>query len=246
MDARSPLIDRLAWNRWRQTARHGAFEVFIVAIGVVLGLAVSQWQEDVQKRQMAKEARVALRAEMIENRARVFRRARTIAGLYSSVSAHPDEVSEYVFENRNRTLVFADSAWTLAVDSGALRWLTQTERTNITGVYAAQRNARELAVEEMSKWSELAAFPGTNASKEDIRDSSRAVRVWQAYAQRVQFAHCVMAARYEQALGAPIPMQEVGESCATRRPDLDPSYTYRDWARRGWLSSTARTGADLR
>ena len=247
MDARSAPIDRLAWDRWRQTARHGLFEVVIVAIGVFLGLAVSQWQSDVQKRQMAAEARAALRAEMIANRASVFRRARTIAKLYSDVSAHPDQVSNYVFQNRNRTLVFADSAWTLAVDSGALSWLTPAERTNITGVYAAQRNARELAVEEMSKWAQLAAFAGTDATTEDIRDRSRAVRVWQAYAQRVQFAHCVMAARYEQALGATIPrVQDLGEFCAARRPDVDPSSTYREWARRGWLSPTGAASRDLR
>jgi type II secretory pathway pseudopilin PulG len=244
---RSAVLERFAKNDWRETARHGLFEVVIVAIGVFLGLAVSQWQNDVQNRQMADEARTSLRAEMIANRASVFRRARTIAQLYSAVSAHPDQVSNYVFENRNRTLVLADSAWTLAVDSGALRGLNADERTNITGVYAAQRNARELAVEEMSKWSELAAFSGADATGEEIRDRNRAIRVWQAYAQRVQFAHCIIAARYEGALGDTSPPvgKSLADYCAARRPDLDPSFTYREWARRGWVSPAIVDRAEL-
>ena len=211
----------------------------IVAIGVFLGLAVNQWQGDVQKRQLAREARAALRSEMLANRALIFARMRRIAALYRLVASHPDQAGNYVLEGRNRTLILADSEWTLALDSGALRWLTPAERTDFAGVYAAQTHTRELAVEEMSKWTELAAFAGSAITPDDVRDRTRAVRVWLAYAQRVQLGQCIMAGRYERAFGATARMPDFTDYCAKHPPDDDPARIYSDWARRRWSGRAA-------
>jgi type II secretory pathway pseudopilin PulG len=212
------------------------FEVVIVAIGVFLGLAVNDWQGNVQRRQLASEARSALRSEIVANRDLVFTRLRITAKLYALVSAHPDQAGRYVFERRNQPLLLSDTAWRLALDSGAARWLAPKERASITGVYAEQDHIGDLAKEEMSRWTELAAFAGLTTSQEagDARD--RAVRVWLAYAQRVQLGECIQLGRYERALGSTAELARFFDFCVRRDPDEDPSILYREWQKRGWIS----------
>jgi hypothetical protein len=127
----------------------------------------------------------------------------------------------------------SNSAWLLALDSGAARWLTPNERTSITGVYAEQEHIGELAKEEMSKWTELAAFAGPTRN-DDAKEG--AVRVWLAYAQRVQLGECIQAGRYERALGSTTDLASFFNFCVGRRPDEDPAILYRDWQERGWIS----------
>jgi len=224
------------WQHWQQTLRHGVFEVVIVAIGVVLGLAVNDWQGNVQRRQLASEARSALHSEIVANRNLVFARLRITAKLYALVSAHPDQVGKYVFERRNQPLLLSNSAWLLALDSGAARWLTTEERTSITGIYAEQDHIGELATEEMAKWTELAAYVGPAGNPDDAAAEKRAVRVWLAYAQRVQLGECIQAGRYERALGSTAALANFFNFCVTRRPEEDPGILYREWRMRGWIS----------
>lgn len=221
------------WQHWQQTLRHGVFEVVIVAIGVFVGLAVNDWQGDVQRRQLASEARSALHSEIVANRNLVFARLRLTSKLYPLVSAHPDQVGRYVFERRNQPLLLSNSAWLLALDSGAARWLTPEERTSITGVYAEQDHIGELATQEMSKWTELAAFAGRTT---DADAQQREVRVWLAYAERAQLGECIQAGRYERALGSTTDLASFFKFCVGRRPDEDPSILYREWKKRGWIS----------
>ena len=234
------------WQHWQQTLRHGVFEVVLVAIGVFVGLVVNDWQGNAQRRQLASEARSALRSEIVANRNLVFARLRLTAKLYALVSAHPDQVGKYVFERRNQPLLLSDSAWLLALDSGAARWLTPKERTSITGIYAEQDHIGDLAKDEISKWTELAAFAGPNRNPGAVDAEERAVRIWLAYAQRVQLGECIQAGRYERALGSETDLAKFFNFCVGRRPDEDPTILYREWHKRGWISAQSPPLAESR
>jgi hypothetical protein len=220
---------------WRDFLVH----VAMIAIGVLLALLVEQWREHGQQRQLASEFRAALRAEVIANREVIIARMRRTAQLYTLVQAHSEQVGSYVFERLNRPLVLDDAAWTMAVETGALRWLTPAERVGVAGAYTEQRHVRELADQEMTKWTELAAFESTPGLPEEKSSRERAIRIWQAFAQRTQLAECVTAGRYERALGSTVQLKKLIEFCASLRPDRDPAIIYSEWKRRGWASSSS-------
>ena len=220
-------------RRWGDFAGRSLFEIMIVAIGVVLALAVDQWREDSEQREIADDARQSLRAEIITNRDAVFARMRRIARLYADTTTQPERVSQYVFDRRNMALLIDDSAWTMVIETGALRWLSVKERTKFADIYAGQQRMRDVVQQEMTVWAELAAFqPPLGADQSAERD--RAILVWKAFAQRAQLAHCASAARYEQALGGKFPASRLVEFCRDREPTEDPSDLYRLWQQRGW------------
>lgn len=223
-------------RKWWVTLQRALFEILIVAIGVLLALAVDEWREHRQQRQVADAARAAFRAEVLANRDRVILRLRRVAQLYRLVSAHPDEAGRFVFERRSRPLLLYDAAWTSAVQTGALRWLAPAERTMLAELYTAQSHTRELATQEITSWTELAAVDPKAMSAEDASDRSRRVRVWLAYAQRVQFSQCVNAGRYERVLGARVRVEQLIEFCSSQPADEDPALIYRRLKQRGWTS----------
>ncbi len=91
-------------RRWNDFLGRSVFETVIVAVGVFLALAVDEWRERSEERQLAAEARAALRSEILSNREAVLGRLRRTSQLYVLAAAHPDRVSQYVFERRNRPL----------------------------------------------------------------------------------------------------------------------------------------------
>lgn len=222
---------------WKDLPGRAIFEILIVAIGVLLALAVDEWREHQQQRQLADAARAAFRAEVIANRDRVILRQRRVAQLYKLVSAHPDEAGKFVFERRSRPLLLYDAAWTSAVQTGALRWLAPAERTMLAELYTAQNHTRELATQEITSWTELAAVDPEARSAEDASERTRRVRLWLAYAQRVQFSQCVNAGRYERVLGAKVRVEQLIEFCSTQPAARDPLLIYRQLKRRGWTSA---------
>jgi hypothetical protein len=226
-------------RRWQDAAAKALFEILIVAVGVMLALAVDEWRERSEQRQLADQARAALRTEILSNREAVLSRLRRTADLYVQTAAHPDQIGRFVSERRNRTLFVNDAAWTMAVETGAIRWLAPDERTNIAEIYAGQQRARDVVIEEMKTWTELGGFPSTPATAEANASRQRTLSVWQAWAHRTQFAMCVNAGRYERALGANVPEEDLVEYCAGRAPDEDPASIYREWRRLGWVSPIA-------
>lgn len=224
------------WARAYDVVGKAVFEILIVAVGVLLALAVEEWREESQQEQLADHARSTLRAEILANREAVFKRHRRIAELYALVAANPERVGEFVFDRRNRALLLNDSAWIMAVETGALRWLSNAERASVAEVYASHQRLRDVTGQEMTKWSELAAFDPEAGSPEATAARNRAIRIWQAYALRVQLAHCATAGRYEQALGARLPHARLVDFCAGRRPDESPETLYAEWYKRGWAS----------
>ncbi len=223
---------------WNALLGRGLFETVIVAVGVFLALFVDEWRERSEEWQLAQEARAALHGELLANREALLSRIRRTSQLYVQTAAHPDQVAHYVSERRNRPLQLTDAAWTMTVETGAIRWLEPGERTNLADIYAAHERMRDIVLEEMVRWTELAAFPSTPTSAEVVESRDRALRVWRAFAQRTQLAECISAGRYERALGAQVTIQQISDFCAKRSPAEDPASIYREWKRRGWASAS--------
>ena len=214
------------------------FEILIVAIGVMLALAVDEWREKAQQRQLADEARATLREETLDNRDAVIRRMRRTAELFLLAQRNPDRIGDYVFERRNMHLLIRESAWVMAIETGALRWLSAAERASIAGIYAGHQRMRDIVNQEMLNWAELAAFQGPAFSRQVEQDRDRAIRVWLALAQRAQLAQCATVGRYEQALGAKVPDVALVEFCRRRPAWEDPADLYRAWEKLGWVSAS--------
>lgn len=224
-------------RHWDEILGKALFEILIVAIGVLLALAVDEWREKSEQRQLADEARSMLRSEILANREAVISRLRRIAQLYRLTETAPSQVGDFVFERRNMALLLNDSAWVMAVETGALRWLEPSERASVAEIYAGHQRMRDVVSEELSKWVELAAFPTGPLPPDQERQRSGAIRIWKAYAQRAQMAQCASLGRYERALGAKVSDRDLVEACRTTPPTQDPSDFYRIWRKRGWVSS---------
>ena len=225
-------------RRWNDLLGKGLFETVIVALGVLLALMVDEWREEADRRELADEARTALRAELLANRESLVERFRTTATILSAASENPEKVGQFVFERRNRPLLVNDSAWTMTVQTGAIRWLEPEERAMYARVYAGHERMREVVGNELVRWTELAGFATHNLSPEDARERQRAIRIWQAYAQRTQFALCMNMGRHEQALGASIPNVELSKYCVRVPATRPPEDVYGDWAKLGWIRTT--------
>lgn len=223
---------------WQAVLGRAVFEIMIVAIGVMLALAADEWRERSQQRELADQAKYALRAEILSNREAVVSRLRRTAKLYLLTAQHPDQAGRYVFERRHRALLVDDSAWTMAIETGAIRLLTPVERKNIAEIYAGQERTRDVVLQEMIRWTELGGFRDAPKTAEMEASRDRAIRIWQAFALRTQFALCVTALRYERALGAEVSENELLDFCTRQRPEEDPVVLYREWRKLNWTSST--------
>jgi hypothetical protein len=223
---------------WNELFGRGLFETVIVAVGVFLALAVDEWRERAEQRQLGEEARAALHGELLANRDAVLRRLRRTAELYVQVPAHPDEISRFIYERRNFPIQLNDGAWMMTVETGAIRWLEPNERSAIADVYAGYGRMRDVVNEELIRWVELAAFPPKPASARMREERDRAIRIWQAWAVRSQMAQCVNAGRHERALGAHMSSLQISDFCARQSPAEDPVSIYREWKKRGWVSAT--------
>jgi hypothetical protein len=237
-DRRYAAGSRSDYRRWNGILGRGLFETIIVAVGVFLALFVDEWRDRSEQRQLAQQARTALHAELLANREAVLRRLRRTSELYVQIPAHPDQIAQFIYERRNFPLQLSDGAWTMTVETGAIRWLDPPERTAIADVYAGYGRMRDVVSEELVRWIELAAFPSNPTSDRMQEDRDRAIRVWRAWAVRSQMAQCVNAGRHERALGAHVEMQQISEFCAKQSPAEDPAVIYVDWKKRGWLSPT--------
>lgn len=223
-------------RRWNELLSRGIFETVIVAVGVFLALMVDEWREDAERKNLSEEARKALRAEMLANREAIIARLATTATAYADAAARPGQAWQLVLKRRNRPLLVNDSAWLMTIETGAIRWLEPSERTAYAHVYGGHDRMRDVISAELIRWTELAAFGPESQSSEDRRDRERALRLWQAFALRSQFALCMNLGRHEQALGSKMTYQQLAQFCVARPPTDDGSVIYREWQRRGWAS----------
>lgn len=225
-------------HRWNDLLGRGIFETAIVAVGVLLALMVDQWREDAERKGLADEARSAIRAELLINREALIQRMTITSNVLAASNANPTQVAQYVSERRNRPLLTYDAAWTMTIETGAIRWLEPSERTRLATVYGGHERLREVISHELVRWTELAAFADSVESRETSERRTQALRVWQAFAQRSQFALCMNLGRHEQGLGAQIPYVPLSQFCAAWQATDPPQALYREWRKLGWVSST--------
>lgn len=205
-----------------------------MALGVLLALGVDEAREAAQRRELLRETRTALRTEALANRRRVIAKLETLAALRPMIESQPDQVGRYVRERRNRAFVPPDAAWTMAGQTGAVRWLRPEERMAFAVAYANQAWTEEVVAEEMARWFDLAPFERGRPGGAERRDA--AIAVWRAWADRAYISACVQSARYEEALGGKRPSQSAAlEVCLARTGWDHPSALYQEWERRGWM-----------
>lgn len=234
----APGDDEIRRLRWKSLLGKGLFETAIVTVGVFLALMVDEWRQEAEREQLADEARTALREELLTNREGVVQRMIVTSTVLAATQQDPTDVARLVGERRNRPLLTYDAAWTMTIETGAIRWLEPAERTRLANVYGSLDRLREVIANELVRWTELAAFPPGPESAETAESRGRTLRVWQAFAQRSHFALCMNLGRHEQALGASIPFDQLSRFCVARPATEHPRDIYREWRRRGWLSST--------
>jgi hypothetical protein len=199
------------------TLKKALFEIAIVAVGVLLALLVDEARQSRADRALADEARSALRAEVEENRVRLTTKLSLLHRAYVTLRRDPAAGARLVAEGSNFQIEMTDAAWTLAMQTGALRLLTHAERQTFAYVYTSQGIYNRLLAEEMNHWTAMAAATPDGA----------AVKLWQAYAQRVARSVCIAAGRIERARGPKLPSGRVQQTCQRYRLEVPPRELYR-------------------
>ncbi|HEY0777456.1 MAG TPA: hypothetical protein VGD56_05760 [Gemmatirosa sp.] len=128
-----------------------ALELLMIGVGVFLGLQVDQWKENRAHREAARASLENFRAEIATNRKRVATVAPYHAALSDSalVVMHSrdstwDEVTRQLGFQGTRTVVFAHTAWDLALATQALSFIEPKLAFSIAQVYDGQRELDDL------------------------------------------------------------------------------------------------------
>jgi len=193
------------------------FEIAIVAIGVLLALGVDEIRELRTERLLADEARVALRTEVDQNRVRLITKLAMLHRSDQVLANDPTLAPTLVQQRSNIQITLVNAAWTLALQTGALRLLEPAERQSFASIYTSQEVYNQLLTEEMNRWTALAAPTG---------DAS-AVTVWRAYALRVALGDCIVSIRIERFRNPRLPSSRLQRACEAYRPSVPPETLYR-------------------
>ena len=199
------------------TLKKALFEIAIVAVGVRLALLADQARQASADRALAEEARSALRAEVKENRVRLATKLALLHRAYLTLEADPTAGPKLVAQSSNFQIEMTDAAWTMAMQTGALRLLSQDDRQLFSYVYTSQDIYNRLLAEEMNHWTALAG-----AEADDP-----AVKVWLAYAQRVARSVCIASLRIERSRDADLPTGRLQQICQGYRLSVPPEQLYR-------------------
>ena len=199
------------------SVRKAAFEIAIVAIGVLLALIVDEARQSSADRALAEEARAAMRAEIDENRVRLASKLVLLHQAYRTLEGNPSAGPQLVARPSNFQIAMTDAAWTMAVQTGALRHIDKEERQALAYAYTSQDIYNSLLAEEMKHWTALAtAGPGDPA-----------IRLWRAYAQRVGISVCIATIRIERFRNPKLPTARLQPLCQRYRLSTPPAYLYR-------------------
>ena len=199
------------------TLKKALFEIAIVAVGVLLALLVDQARQSSGDRALAEEARSALRAEVEENRVRLATKLALLHRAYLTLEKEPNAGPRLVAQGSNFQIEMTDAAWGMAMQTGALRLLSQDERRLFSYVYTSQDIYNRLLSEEMNHWTALAG----------AESDGPAVKVWLAYAQRVARSVCIASLRIERSRVADLPTGRLQQVCQTYRLSVPPEQLYR-------------------
>lgn len=204
-----------------------AFEIVIVAMGVLLALLVDEGRQSRKDRQLAKEAISAMRAELGDNRSRLLRKLGFLQNAYLAIESDPASAERLVAARQNQQVTLSKSAWVMTVETGALRLLSPDDRRRYAMVYTAQDTYYDILSQEMNYWTGLAIYDADGQSPENVRDRDRAIRLWKAWANRVALGICISAARTELALDPRLSGERLWAICRAYRVTQTPADLYR-------------------
>jgi hypothetical protein len=197
--------------------RKAAFEIVIVAVGVLLALGVDEIRESRANQSLVAETEKALRGEVEENRIRLITKLDKIDHAYQALEANPAIGPVLVEKRANFQIETADAAWTMAQQTEALRLMDAKERQAFASVYASHNIYNRILGEEMTHWSDLAASA----------PNDRSVIMWKAYARRVGGAACFSLMRIERFRNPTLPITRLQRGCADYSPSVPPDAIYR-------------------
>lgn len=207
--------------------RYILIEIIIVATGVFIALVVDELRQTMERRSLLTQTRAELRAEALLNRSRMARKLYLLRAAAQTLQVQPYRATELVGARRNDISRPFSTAWAMANQTDALRFLEPEERRRITDSYSAQAVYVELTTEEMTAWTRLAGTASRDATPMEARERQRAIQIWRAYAGRVGLAACIAAARIEAQLNPNLPAGAGARVCPMYRLDGDPGAIYR-------------------
>lgn len=211
-----PKGNAMAAPRSDFTLRKALFEIAIVAVGVMLALLVDEARQARSDRALAEEARVAMRAELDQNRVRLATKLALLHRAHRQLDRNPSAGATLVDQGGNFQITLTDAAWTMAVQTGALRFLDQRERQALSYVYTSHDIYNRLLSEEMNHWTALATGPDDDE-----------IKLWKAYARRVAVGGCISSIRIERYRNPALPAEPLRRACQGYRPSVPPSQLYR-------------------
>lgn len=198
------------------TLKKAVFEIAIVAVGVLLALFVDQARETRADRILADQARMAIRTEIDQNRVRLATKLSLLHNAYIKLERDPLAGPDLVEQGANFQITLTDAAWTMAVQTGAMRLLQDRERQALGYVYSSHDIYNRLLAEEMNHWTTLAAGP-----------DERATRLWKAYARRVAVGGCISSIRIERFRNPALPAEPLRQACQRYQLSVPPPQLYR-------------------
>ena len=207
--------------------RYVIVEILIVATGVFVALLVDELRQRADHLNLASETRAALREEALHNRSRLARKLYLLRAAAQDLEREPHRAAELVEARRNDFSRPLDTAWTIARQNDAVRFLDPEERRRVTDAYAAEAVYTDLVGDEMNAWTQLAGTAEANASPDEVRQRDHAIRIWRAYAGRVALASCIAAVRIERQLGSAVPEDAGSRVCPAYQLNSEPSVIYR-------------------
>jgi hypothetical protein len=192
------------------------FEIAIVTVGVLLALGVDQLRQSWSDRMLLNETRSALRTEVDNNRIRLVTKLAKVHQAYLALEADPTAGPALVEHRADYQIELAETAWTMAQQTGALRLMGPKERQAFATTYASHDIYNRILAEEMNHWADLSAS----------RQGDRSTTLWKAYALRVAGGACISLMRIERYGHPEVPLARLQQGCAGYTPRMPPEAIY--------------------
>ena len=197
------------------TLKKALFEIAIVAVGVLLALLVDQARQSRTDRALTEEARRTMRTELDQNRVRIATKLSLLHRAFVELERDPAAAPNLVEGGANFQITLTDAAWTMALQTGAMRLLDDRERQALGYVYNSHDIYNRLLAEEMNYWTILAAGP-----------DEKAIKMWKAYARRVAVGGCISSIRIERFHNPGLPAEPLRRACQRYRVSTPPQQLY--------------------
>jgi len=178
-------------------------EVFIVTVGVLLALGIDQIRQHFSRLGQAEEARQLLRDEIVSNVKQIEQRMRNLQNIYAGIEANPQDAPDLSVETGLGGAAFPlDTAYTIAMQTGAFAYLRPEERTLFATAYLSQKYLEDNSISYRDAFREMISF---RAGKlDDVRQSEaqlQQVKRVQIWADALFASGCRAVVNYRKALG---------------------------------------------